>query len=66
MRTTTVMIVFTYQLCDDIETSVCDQATVFITVNAVNDGPVNVLPNNALAVNEDESLTFNGNLSGKR
>ena len=54
---------FTYQLCDDIETSVCDQATVFITVNAVNDGPVNVLPNNALAVNEDESLTFNGNLS---
>ena len=49
---------FTYQLCDDIETSVCDQATVDITVNAVNDGPANVLPGNALAVNEDESLTF--------
>ena len=54
---------FTYQLCDDIETSVCDQATVDITVDAVNDGPANVLPGNALAVNEDESLTFNGNLS---
>ena len=49
---------FTYQLCDDIETSVCDQAMVDITVDALNDGPANVLPGNALAVNEDESLTF--------
>ena len=31
---------FTYQVCDNGTPALCDQATVSITVNAVNDGPI--------------------------
>ena len=53
---------FVYQLCDS--DGDCVQATVAITINAVNDPPVNNIPP-AQTVNEDQNLIFssaNGNL----
>ncbi len=42
---------FTYQVCDDGIPSACDQASVNIVVQAVNDGPV--LVNDVATTNED-------------
>lgn len=52
---------FTYTLRNP-TTGVTDTATVTITLNAVNDAPVNVLPG-PRTVAEDGTLTFAGNLS---
>jgi gliding motility-associated-like protein len=46
---------FTYSLCDGADTPLCDQATVSITVNSVNDSPDAV--DDSFTINEDASLT---------
>lgn len=46
---------FTYEICDDEDITVCDEATVTITVNAVNDLPI--ASNDAETVPEDGSIT---------
>jgi VCBS repeat-containing protein len=54
---------FTYEACDDVVPEECDEATVSITVNAVNDAPVNTVPG-AQSTDEDTALVFssgNGN-----
>ncbi len=47
---------FVYEICDDGIPMACDQATVNITVNPVNDAPV--VNNNSVSVQEDFYITI--------
>lgn len=49
---------FTYEVCDDGAPSLCDTATVTITVKAVNDPPV--ADNDSYSTNEDIDLSVPG------
>gem|GEM_PF-2450695 len=53
-----------YQVCDNGTPSRCDTATMRFTVNAVNDAPVNTIPNSQ-TIGQNETLVWsagNGNL----
>src|SRR5690606_7467922 len=47
-----------YQVCDNGTPSRCDTALALFTIEAVNDAPVNKVPDNQ-EVNQNDSLVFN-------
>jgi VCBS repeat-containing protein len=51
---------FVYEVCDDGSPQLCDTATVNITINPLNDPPVNTVPQSTQNTNEDTDLVING------
>jgi serine/threonine protein kinase len=51
---------FIYEVCDDGTPQLCDSALVNITVNPVNDPPINAVPTGVLTTDEDTPLVISG------